>query len=98
MINNETTINNETIETTKNKNPPHRPPKEKAIDPEALDRSFYTVYEVADLMHLHWQTVLRMIRAGQLPAKKYGRSWRIRVDDLMQFTTPDGTANDDENG
>ena len=70
------------------KRPNHRPPKEKAIDPADLDRSFYTVYEVADLMGLHWQTILRMIRAGNLPAKKYGRQWRIRVEDLQQFTDP----------
>lgn len=70
------------------KRPNHRPPKEKAIDPAELNRSFYTVYEVADLMGLHWQTILRMIRAGKLPAKKYGRQWRIRVEDLQQFTDP----------
>lgn len=70
------------------KRPNHRPPKERAIDPADLDRSFYTVYEVADLLGFHWQTVLKMIRSGELPAKKYGKEWRIRVDDLQRFTDP----------
>ena len=66
----------------------HRPPKARQIDPEALNRDFFTVYEVADLLGFHWQTVLRMIRSGELPAKKYGRQWRIKKADLEAFTTP----------
>lgn len=79
-------INNENNKNTETKRPNHRPPKERAIDPADLDRSFYTLYEVADLLKLHHNTIRRMIKAGKLPAKKYGREWRIRVDDLLQFT------------
>ena len=68
--------------------PNHRPPKARQIDQEALNRDFFTVYEVADLLGFHWQTVLRMIRSGELPAKKYGRQWRIKKADLEAFTTP----------
>lgn len=71
------------------KRPNHRPPKARSIDGEALDRDFFTVYEVADLLGFHFQTVLKMIRSGELPAKKYGRSWRIRKADLQAFTTPE---------
>lgn len=71
------------------KRPNHRPPKARSIDSEALDRDFFTVYEVADLLGFHFQTVLKMIRSGELPAKKYGRSWRIRKADLQAFTTPE---------
>jgi len=70
------------------KRPNHRPPKEKAIDPQNLDRSFYTIYEVAELLGLHDHTIRRMIKSGELPAKKYGQQWRIRVEDLIQFTDP----------
>lgn len=68
--------------------PNHRPPKTRQIDQEALNRDFFTVYEVADMLGFHWQTVLRMIRSGELPAKKYGRQWRIKKADLEAFTTP----------
>lgn len=68
--------------------PNHRPPKARRIDPEQLNRDFFTVYEVADMLGFHWQTVLRMIRRGELPAKKCGRQWRIRKTDLEEFTTP----------
>ena len=80
---------NKNTDVQEQKRPNHKPSKDKVIDPAELDRSFYTVYEVADMMRIHWQTVLRMIRKGELPAKKYGRAWRIRVDDLIAFTTPD---------
>lgn len=74
---------------TEGKRPNHRPPKERAIQPEALEKKeFFTVYEVADLLGFHWQTVLKMIRRGELPAKKYGRQWRIRKAELQEFTTP----------
>lgn len=70
----------------KNSKPNHRPPKVRSIDGAALDRDFFTVYEVADLLGFHWQTIRRMIKSGELPAKKYGREWRIRKADLEIFT------------
>lgn len=68
--------------------PNHRPPKQRAVDPADLDRSFYTLYEVAEMLNFHYNTVRRMIKAGELPAKKYGGQWRVRVEDLRRFTTP----------
>ena len=68
------------------KRPNHRPPKGRAIDPEQLDSSFMTVEEVAKLMKLHETTIRRMIKSGELPAKKYGSAWRIKVEDLIKFT------------
>lgn len=72
------------------KRPNHRPPKEKAIEADDLQKDFYTIYEVADLMQLHHNTVRKMVKAGQIPAKQYGRQWRIRKTDLEQFTEPEG--------
>lgn len=72
----------------KENRPNHRPPKNRAIDPEELDRDFYTIYEVAEKLGFHHNTVRRMIKNGELPAKKYGNTWRIRVDDLQRFTEP----------
>ncbi len=74
--------------TMKESKPNHRPPKVRIIDQTALDRDFFTVYEVADLLGFHWQTVRKMIKSGELPAKKYGREWRIRKADLEAFTKP----------
>lgn len=71
-----------------NSKPNHRPPKERNIEPEALTRNYYTIFEVADLLKFHHQTIRRMIRSGELPAKKLGREWRIKKEDLEAFTTP----------
>ena len=77
------------VDSVSEARPNHRPPKERVVDQEALKRDFYTIYEVADLMGFHHQTVRRMIKAGELPAKQFGRIWRIRKDDLKAFATPE---------
>jgi excisionase family DNA binding protein len=69
------------------KRPNHRPPKERSIS-QNLNEEYYTIYEVADLLKLHHNTVRRMITRGELPAMKCGRIWRIRRADLEQFATP----------
>lgn len=75
------------ISTINTKKPNHRPPKPKIVEPGTLGGStYYTIYEVAALMKLHHTTIRRMIKAGELPAKKYGRQWRIKEDDLQRFT------------
>jgi excisionase family DNA binding protein len=77
---------------TETKRPNHRPPKERSIEAEALEeRSFYTIYEVADLLGFHHNTIRRMIKSGELPARKFGKEWRIRKEDLKQFTAPKNT-------
>ncbi|SDZ95604.1 transcriptional regulator, AlpA family [Bowdeniella nasicola] len=47
---------------------------------------FVTVAEVADLMRVSRMTVYRMVHAGELPAVRVGRSFRVprsAVDDLI---------------
>ena len=68
--------------------PNHRPPKERVIEADALEKIYYTIYEVADLLQFHHNTVRKMIKSGELPAVKVGKEWRIRKVDLDQFTTP----------
>jgi len=41
------------------------------------DMRFLTVAEVADLMRVSSMTVYRMVRSGELPAVRFGRSYRI---------------------
>ena len=41
------------------------------------DVRFLTVAEVADMMRVSTMTVYRMVHAGDLPAIRFGRSFRI---------------------
>lgn len=41
------------------------------------DLRFLTVAEVADLMRVSSMTVYRLVRSGELPAVRFGRSYRI---------------------
>ncbi len=47
--------------------------------------SFYTVEQVAELLQVHWQTVLNYIKGGKLEAVKLGRGYRISHDALDNF-------------
>lgn len=44
---------------------------------ELSDVRFLTVAEVAELMRVSKMTVYRMVHAGELPAVKFGRSYRV---------------------
>ena len=49
-------------------------------------RAFYTVAEVADLIRVSKMTVYRMVKAGEIPAVRFGRSFRVpgeAVDELL---------------
>jgi excisionase family DNA binding protein len=45
----------------------------------------YTPAEVARLLKVTPRTVQAWIRAGRLPARRYGRLYRVRAEDLAQF-------------
>lgn len=54
---------------------------------------FLTVAEVAELMRVSKMTVYRMIHAGELPAVKFGRSFRVpesSVQDAVSGASRDG--------
>ena len=66
----------------------HRPPKERVIE-EPLKKDYYTIYEVAELLGFHHNTVRRMIKGGQLKATQFNnREWRINKTDLEELTKP----------
>lgn len=46
---------------------------------------FLTVQEVAQLMRVSSMTVYRLIRAGDLPAVRVGRSFRVRDVDVNAY-------------
>lgn len=45
--------------------------------PEVPDVRFLTVAEVAELMRVSKMTVYRLVHAGDLPAIRFGRSYRV---------------------
>ena len=45
--------------------------------PEMPDVRFLTVAEVAEIMRVSKMTVYRLVHAGELPAVRFGRSYRV---------------------
>lgn len=50
-----------------------QPPAAQAV----LDERLFTVHEIATALRVSPATVLRRIRAGELPAIRVGREWRV---------------------
>ena len=46
---------------------------------------FATVSEVARRLRVSNMTVYRLVKAGQLPAVRIGRGYRIREEDVMTY-------------
>jgi excisionase family DNA binding protein len=60
---------------------------------DARSRSRYvTVAEVADLLRVSNMTVYRLVQAGQLPAVRVGRSYRIREEDVDSYVAAQYTV------
>ena len=62
----------------------HHPTALSTADPTQVG-ALYTTAEVATLLRVHQRTVQEWIRAGMLPAVRYGRLLRIRQADLAAF-------------
>lgn len=50
-----------------------------------MNAQLLTAGEVADLLRVSTMTVYRLIRAGELPAVRVGRSYRVRQVDLDAY-------------
>lgn len=46
---------------------------------------FLTVAEVAELLRVSTMTVYRLIKSGELPAARIGKSYRVREDDIDAY-------------
>ncbi len=46
---------------------------------------FLTVAEVASIMRVSKMTVYRMVHAGELPAVRVGRSFRVPEDEVQKY-------------
>lgn len=49
------------------------------------DNEFLTVEQVAELLQIHWQTVLNYIKSGKITAVKLGKGYRISRVSLNKF-------------
>lgn len=50
-----------------------------------MSKKYFTVEQVAEILQVHWQTILRYIRIGKLKAFKIGKGYRIKNEDLESF-------------
>ena len=57
-----------------------------------------TVAEVASVLRVSNMTVYRLIKAGDLPALRVGKNYRIREADLATFLAEGAVAADEANG
>ncbi len=53
---------------------------------------FMTVTEVADMMRVSRMTVYRMIHAGELPAVRFGRSYRVPQEAVQAIVSDTDAA------
>ncbi|GAA4265564.1 helix-turn-helix domain-containing protein [Frondihabitans peucedani] len=58
---------------------------------DLTDVRFLTVAEVADMMRVSKMTVYRMVHSGELPAIRFGRSFRV-PDAAVQAVLRGGIA------
>src|SRR5262245_54798328 len=50
--------------------------------------TYYTLEEAAQILKLHPQTLRRWIRQGKLPARRFGKQFRLRPEDLERAAQP----------
>ncbi|HAQ59537.1 MAG TPA: excisionase [Microbacterium sp.] len=60
---------------------------------ELPDMRFLTVAEVAEIMRVSKMTVYRLVHAGELPAVRFGRSYRVPEQAVTDaVNTPPGLS------
>ncbi|MEN3011170.1 MAG: helix-turn-helix domain-containing protein [Candidatus Bipolaricaulaceae bacterium] len=55
---------------------------------ERREPEFLTAQEVAQLLRVSVRTIHRLIHAGELPAVRVGRQWRVPAAALRELITP----------
>ena len=58
------------------------------------DVRFLTVAEVAEMMRVSSMTVYRLVHAGELPAVRFGRSYRIPESAVAQVVASPNSVRD----
>jgi excisionase family DNA binding protein len=62
------------------------------MDREITRATYLTVAEVAGMLRVSTMTVYRLIKAGELPAVRVGKSYRLSVDEVDRFVAQGFTA------
>ena len=57
---------------------------------------YYTLEEAANMLRLHPQTLRRWIREGKLPARRFGKQFRLRREDFESVAQPRVAQNAEE--
>ena len=50
-----------------------------------MDKAFYTIQEIADILGLHVKTVRNYVRQGRIASTKLGKQYRVAKHDLETF-------------
>lgn len=66
------------------KRPNHRPNKTLTTDTKLKDQ-YYTIYETADILKVHHNTIRRAIKDNRLKATKIGTKWLIKKEDISNL-------------
>ncbi len=64
----------------------------------SLTGPLMTVAEVAEVLRVSNMTVYRLIKAGELPALRVGKNYRIREGDLEAYLATGEVRADETNG
>ncbi|MFV0363005.1 MAG: helix-turn-helix domain-containing protein [Suipraeoptans sp.] len=63
-----------------------------------MEKDYYTVEQVSELLNIHPKTIQRYIREGKLPAAKLGKSWRINGHDLSVYIESNKSSSEQPKG
>lgn len=66
--------------------------------PNFASASFMTVAEVAEVMRVSKMTVYRLVHAGDLPAVRFGRSYRVPENAVQEYLRAAGYGHDTSTG
>ena len=50
-----------------------------------LEKEFYTLEEIAELLSVTYNLIYRLVRNGQIPASRIGKLYRISRTDLQDY-------------
>lgn len=62
-----------------------------------MEKNFYTINEVSELLGMHHKTIRKFITDGKLIANKVGKQWRISGHDLSIFLEKNALQGEDAN-
>jgi excisionase family DNA binding protein len=65
----------------KEKRPNHRPNKELKTT-QKLQDSYYSIYEVADILKVHHNTIRKAIKENRIKGERIGYQWRIPKSEI----------------